>query len=192
MIPPEFVELHKGSTKTSNWLLPGHIVMSSYPGDMLLDTARQKIRNFLEMDKVRTFVSLQEPDEMKRFRPYKDLVIEEAQKMGISTDHFEFLNFPIPDMGVQTDEKVHEFTNDLVDRVQNKNQVVLIHCFGGHGRTGTIGSILMTKLFPHLSVNEVLLRVALSHDSREDPRGFPAPQTRYQVEQVHRFAKEFR
>lgn len=33
-------------------------------------------------------------------------------------------------------EIVHEFTNDLVDRVQNKNQVILLHCFGGHGRTG--------------------------------------------------------
>jgi len=166
--------------------------MSSYPGDTTDDKARQKIRNILNVDKVRTFVSLQEPEETKRFAPYKHLVVEESEKLGIPKQDIEFLNFPIPDNGTQADELVQDFTSELVDRVQNKNDVLLIHCYGGHGRTGTISAIMMCKMFPNMSVEECMLRVALAHDSRDDPRGYPAPQTSGQVEQVERVVTAFR
>ncbi|KAL9642238.1 hypothetical protein ABK040_007238 [Willaertia magna] len=191
LIPYDYLIAHKGCTKTSNWLIPDCVVMSSYPGDLNESKAREKIRNFLSIDKVRVFISLQEPAEMKRFAPYIPLVKEEAKNLGLKENEIEFLNFPIVDDSVGDDEKVQTFTSELVDRVHN-HQRLLIHCYGGHGRTGTISTIMMCKLFPHISVKEALLRVALSHDSRDDPRGYPSPQNHLQVEQVKRVVEQFR
>jgi len=42
---------------------------------------------------------------------------------------------------VTEDEKVDQFTNELV-QLYHKGRNILIHCWGGHGRTGTISAVL--------------------------------------------------
>ena len=53
-----------------------------------------------------------------------------------------FVHFPIKDCGITDDIGVLQLCVDLV-RAISEGQVLYVHCWGGHGRTGTIVSIML-------------------------------------------------
>lgn len=122
---------------------------------------------------------MQEASELKRFYPYKQLVLEQDASAT-------FILFEIPDGFIAQDDAVDKFTDELVAKVlDSKEPSMLLHCWGGHGRTGTIAAILLAKLYK-LHYIETLQRVQAVHDCRQDARADFAPQTSTQFKQVYR------
>jgi protein-tyrosine phosphatase len=172
----EFVHTHQGPIDVSNWLIPNRVLMSAYPGDPNHTKAQQKISSILGCH-ITTWVCLQERRELKRFSPYWNMVLKENK-------HAQLIIFEIPDLGVTTDESIDTFTNELVQRFHDGENMV-IHCWGGHGRTGTVCAILLGKLY-HLTPEESLLRVQAVHDCRSGGKKSLCPQNSSQFQQVLR------
>lgn len=119
-LPENFVQIFRGPTKTSNWLIPGRVLMSAFPGDHSHAEAQSKISSILDAG-IETFVCLQENSELKYFEHYWPHV----QKLAKTKKHF--LQFEIPDLYISDVALVEKFTNELVQRFHQGDNF-LIHC----------------------------------------------------------------
>lgn len=173
--------IYQGPIPGSNWIIPNRILMSQYPGDIKDDVAEEKAKSFID-SKLKVFINLQQKEELKRFKPYETLL----KKMD---NNIEFISFEIPDMGIREDKDVDQFTDELILKFL-KNENILIHCWGGHGRTGTISAILLGKIF-FLDHKEALKRVSLAHKCRKLRNGGSSPQSCDQFQQVERILTNF-
>eukprot|EP01100_Stratorugosa_tubuloviscum_P010839 TRINITY_DN4726_c0_g1_i2.p1 TRINITY_DN4726_c0_g1~~TRINITY_DN4726_c0_g1_i2.p1 ORF type:complete len:208 (-),score=91.87 TRINITY_DN4726_c0_g1_i2:62-685(-) len=184
---PQFKELHIGPTSESNWLIPQKLLMSAYPSSLIIEEAKKKIENLLDIG-INCFVCLQTEEELARFNPYKPFIEQYLKEKNLSFDSIEFLNLQIADCYITTDELLIDFIhNQLIPRFLNNNNCkMLIHCWGGHGRTGTVSACLISYLY-QLSSTQVLERVAKAHSCRQKPKG-KAPSTHHQINQVKRLA----
>jgi len=54
---------------------------------------------------------------------------------------------PIPDFQVISDKSLRELVDFLVRLLREENAAVYVHCYGGHGRTGTEMVSLLVSLF---------------------------------------------
>lgn len=79
----------------------------------------------------------------------------------------QFRKQPIPDQEVTDDGLVEHLVDELLGRLQEE-EVLYLHCRGGHGRTGTICSILLGKMYG-LSADEAMARYQRCHDARAQP-----------------------
>ena len=59
-----------------------------------------------------------------------------------------------------------ELAVDVVQRLGDRRECLYVHCWGGHGRTGTAVGVALGILFPSLSPQECLNRVQFYHDLR--------------------------
>jgi len=181
-----FKELHQGPTSESNWIIPGRVMMSSYPNDLVPQKGKEKIEKLMKAG-INCFVCLQTQDELSRFAPYKPHVESYLEENNMDRSSVEFLNLEIPDTYVTSDEALMTFINkELIPRVTNDSCKMLIHCWGGHGRTGTVTACLISHLYK-IGSEESLERVAKTHKCRERARG-RAPTTQPQFKQVRRLA----
>lgn len=67
----------------------------------------------------------------------------------------------------------------------DKGEKLYVHCWGGHGRSGSVGSIVMGLLY-NLKPSEAMDRIQYTHDLRNCSLGVPSPQTTEQRLQVAR------
>lgn len=97
-------------------------------------------------------------------------------------------HYPTPDQGILSDSKTQKIISKLLEKIQNDN-VVCIHCKGGHGRSAVIAAILYGRL-KEKSAEEALNKVYQSHQARKimNPRWkkLGAPQNKIQKDQVRR------
>ena len=63
-----------------------------------------------------------------------------------------------------------------------------VHCWGGHGRTGTVVALLLAFLY-NLGADRALHLTELFHSQRVNRRS-RSPQTRAQFDQVRRLVKQ--
>ena len=105
-----------------------------------------------------------------------------------------FLHNPIEDLSVPAcNDALLYFLSQLLKHLEkNNDNVVYIHCWGGRGRAGLIGSCLASLLFPELSSKAILDWVQSGYDTRLGAKFMPeelkkSPQT----EQQRWFVKEF-
>jgi len=110
-----------------------------------------------------TFVSLQARSETKAAISYADRA---ASLVGF--DRVRFIDFPITDQSVAEDDLVMEFVHDLVARLAGGAHLY-IHCKGGHGRTGTIISLLLGTVYPNLGAMRAMALAQWAHDCRVQP-----------------------
>lgn len=189
---------YRGPTHESNWLLfktPGYkmgsLAVGGYPDchedlDALLAAG------------LNTFVNLCEEYGTRGYPAYA------ANKTKFPDG--SFLNEPIQDMNTTDDIKIDRLAAQVVERLLN-GENVYIHCAGGHGRTGTLASLVLKKLYPHLRLDDIFEYLQFAHDQRDgdfpyklfiqkmmnDPMAFhmscgqvPTPQTLKQRNQVRR------
>ena len=60
-----------------------------------------------------------------------------------------------------------------------------MHCWGGHGRTGTIIAVMLGRMYD-VTTAQALARTQQLHDVRGDPQNVGSPSTPVQVAQVRR------
>ncbi|CAF1237108.1 unnamed protein product [Adineta ricciae] len=172
-------ESARGPTAYSHWVIPNLLLASAYPGERNPDAHQRLTRQIIDAG-VEVVVNIMEIEELKRFTPYQQTMLEHAAEID---RQMEFISFPIRDQSVHQDnQRVLEFCLELCERVK-KGQVVLVHCWGGHGRTGTIISIMIGILFNLNSKDAIAMNWQL-HDQRVRTNGIPSPETGVQTEQV--------
>lgn len=136
----------KGPHKTCNYVLPGRLLAGSYPGDRSEPDHSQKIAACLEAG-VNTFICLQERRELERFTPYAARARELHDASDESRDvDLEFLQCEIPDGSVTSRHRLAMAVATVVDRLR-AGRTVYVHCWGGHGRTGTLLCALLVKAY---------------------------------------------
>ena len=129
----------KGPTQSSNWLTD-NILIGRIP------------KNCKEVIKiinsgVTMFISLREYEE-----EYKKCIYNVNEKLKESV---VFFRFDIPDFGVRDTNSLKALIDSIINYVQVKKEKVMIHCLGGHGRTGTVVVPLIAILL-FLSVNKTI------------------------------------
>ena len=96
----------------------------------------------------------------------------------------DFLHLPIVDGLVTADPLVDSFCNNLIARVE-AGQCLYIHCWGGHGRTGTVVAVMLGRMF-NMSTQAAINRTQRLHDTRGNPQDCRSPSTPCQRAQVKR------
>jgi len=104
--------------------------------------------------------------------------------LNTDVDNVTFEHCPIKDCSTVADEIVFNLAKDLV-RAIHDGEIIYLHCWGGHGRTGVI-VCLMLHLMYGLTADEALQRCQFLHDIRKLPIIVSSPQTFMQKDQVRR------
>lgn len=89
---------------------------------------------------------------------------DRRQHLPQDADTMQFVYFPIIDQNVAPDADVMLLLEDLYARIQ-KGEVLYVHCWGGHGRAGTVAACLMAIL-DGLDPREALANTQKYHDTR--------------------------
>ncbi len=121
----------------SYWVIPGQLLAGAYPGALDPEEREYKLKGLLSSG-IQLVINLMEANEKDRsgrlFSPYKEKLTQFAmeKKHTIFVEHY-----PIQDLGIP--EK--SFLARILDRIDlslAENKPVYVHCWGGHGRTGTV------------------------------------------------------
>lgn len=64
----------------------------------------------------------------------------------VDRDALSFVHFPIRDCGITDDERVLELSRTLVKAI-SEGEIIYLHCWGGHGRTGTLVCIMLHLMY---------------------------------------------
>jgi hypothetical protein len=117
--------------ENSFWVAPGLMLAGPYPGDVDPETAEAKIDALVGAG-IRCVVNLQPEGERGRGGArFPDLVAGLA-KHGISC-----VRYPISDMAVPS-RRAMATVLDAIDLQNARGNAVYVHCWVGHGRTGTV------------------------------------------------------
>lgn len=98
-----------------------------------------------------------------------------------------FAHCPIVDLGLPEPDSLRLLLADLTQRLEN-GECLYVHCWGGRGRAGTVGSCLLAHLYG-MSADEALARVQRAFDTRKDG-GRRSPETDGQHAFVRSFIEE--
>jgi len=120
----------------SYWVEEDRLLAGEYPGSYNLETARRRIRLFLEGG-LTTFIDLTQPHEHVS---YEGILKEEA---GLHEIDVSYHRLAIPDHSIPSVERMNS-TLDVMDEAIKNGGKVYVHCWGGIGRTGvTVGCYLV-------------------------------------------------
>lgn len=157
----------------SYWVVPGKLLAGEYPGAKLDADALQRLKSF-SASGVTSFVDLTE--ESEGLSPYSSLL-----------DGAKWMRLPIADGGCPTPEQMRAIL-DSIDGELADDRVVYAHCWGGHGRTGTVVGCWLVRhgLVPKAALAQIgKLRVGVP-----DADWMPSPETSGQVRLVERWLRD--
>ena len=86
------------------------------------------------------------------------------------------------DLSIADEEMLMNFIPELADKICQPEELVYVHCWGGHGRTGIIIALLLSVLY-NVDGNEALRLTELYHSKREECHSH-SPQITIQCDQV--------
>jgi len=195
-----FVESeYSGPTPESNWVVKGKLIAGAFPGFTEDDKNEESLTHILNSG-VTTFVCLQkefDPDISEEawrknygLRPYlKDVekMIQSKErypKLATTIEKATFVHEKIRDCDITDDDTTLRLAKKLVKAIY-EGEVIYLHCWGGHGRTGIIVCIMLHLMF-NLSSQECLLLCQKLHNMRLYDLGVSSPQTFHQRIQVIR------
>ncbi len=141
--------VYSGPTAQSNWVLPGVLLAGGAPHDFLRELVRGA--------GVTTFLSLQARGEADSYQ-------KAARKLG----KVRFLEHHIVDRQVTSDAQLAALVQLVLRRLAEPGEVVYVHCKGGHGRTGTLVSVLLGLIYG-LDGPTALATWQALHDTRRRP-----------------------
>lgn len=105
-------------------VVPDRFLAGNYPGDKTDAAARKKLGPILDAG-VNVFIDLTEAGELK---PYGHLLPEGVRHA----------RFPIRDVNVPKRSSEMAALLDGIDAELDHENLIYLHCWGGHGRTGTV------------------------------------------------------
>ena len=121
----------------SFWVHEGLLCAGCYPGDLYPATRDAKLSGLIACG-IRRVVSLMEANERSRggrlFEPYMQRLHELTSPKEVCV---ECLSLPIPDARAPLPAALQEIL-ELIERGLREEIPTYLHCWGGHGRTGTV------------------------------------------------------
>ena len=178
----------RGPLPDCNWVIPDVFLAGGCPGVCDQYHTKRRLRKLVEDNNISLFISLMEESDYSRsgMYRYRDDLLELAR----GTVHIE--DYPIPDCNIIHDKVAWSIAQRIVHAITHESQIVYLHCVGGHGRTGTIVSLVVGILY-NLTCDQALDYCRLVHscrDTQSHPKnsGYCAssPQTPIQFDQVRR------
>jgi len=177
MVRPSQLRKLRGPGPASNWLIPGKLLVGECP------TTTQEARLIFEKG-IDTFISLLD-DVDHRTHISREAYLEATEgALGIQP-----IWIPIPDGDVTSDRVAFKLAHDIVDFLKRGGEAYL-HCWGGHGRAGTIGAMTL-GLWYDWSLAETLGFLEKSHSARKEGSFHDSPQSIPQVRQIARFFHKY-
>lgn len=140
----------------SFWVVDKLFCAGHYPGDLDPSMKDRKLRGLLESG-IQQVISLMEPNETGRygrpFNPYLPRLEELAGEHGVG---IKYLCMSIPDASVPTQAGMQEILGKIHELVTG-NIPTYVHCWGGHGRTGTVVAcyLMQQGLSPQKAVAQI-------------------------------------
>jgi protein tyrosine/serine phosphatase len=116
----------------SYWVIPDRFRAGEYPGSILDDDARTKLRWLIDQG-TNFILDLTFPGEYD-LKPYDQLFLEEARKINKSVIH---KRLPIQDLSTPTQDEMVGIL-DTIESALSAGENIYLHCFGGKGRTGLV------------------------------------------------------
>jgi hypothetical protein len=166
------------------WIDRTGVIGGRYPGTTDPADSARDLARLLDAG-VRLMINLQEPDERNYagdpFADYEPVLKRLAAARGMSV---EVLRYPIRDGDVPTQSQMREIL-DAIDRAVRAGQRVYVHCWGGHGRTGTVAGCWMKQCGTACDEAFAAIKSARRHDAHLAAE--PAPQTPAQRAFVRNF-----
>jgi hypothetical protein len=166
----------------SYWVLEGKLLASGYPGHWNLEEMENQLRAIADAG-IQTVVNLQEEGEMngyrKEFLPYKERL---AELIGERGGRLGFHRIAVPDHTAPKPNQVREAL-DLIDAALREKRPTLVHCWGGHGRTGVIVGCYLVRhrLAPD---GETALKIIPQLRQKMAHSDYPSPEMPDQIELV--------
>lgn len=167
------------------WIDPGEVIGGCYPGTLDPAESERMLDALLERG-VRTVVNLQAEDERgrsgKSFPDYTATLRGLARRRGVEV---RIRRFPIVDMGTTDEARMQ----DIIAAVRAglaEGGLVYVHCWVGHGRTGTVGGCWLVEQGVQPERVFAVMRAARWHDPKLTKEN--APQTPDQVKFVQDWA----
>jgi hypothetical protein len=111
------------------WVNP-HLLASEYPGHQDLAKTRFHINKYLDSG-LSCFIDLTQPKELE---PYDLILSQESQDRNLAT---VYRRKPIVDYSVPSRNGMARILDTIQSDIQTGHKVV-VHCWGGVGRTGTV------------------------------------------------------
>lgn len=141
------------------------------------EECQKHLRRLVSEAKITTFVCLQSevpaqsdvrnwpPGGIKvksrRCLPYARM----AQQFAGSATKLHFLHEPLDDLEVPGNQRLHDFTNQLEERVTS-GEKLLLHCMGGRGRSNLVAGCLLAQMYG-LPAEEAAAVLQFAYDSRD-------------------------
>eukprot|EP01128_Nolandella_sp_AFSM9_P010495 TRINITY_DN7268_c0_g1_i1.p1 TRINITY_DN7268_c0_g1~~TRINITY_DN7268_c0_g1_i1.p1 ORF type:complete len:245 (+),score=32.12 TRINITY_DN7268_c0_g1_i1:211-945(+) len=147
----------EGPTDSSHWVVPSIVCCGASPRSAadVRKLVRGGVTAFICLRKEWTF------EEYQRYEYPKALL---KDKKYSSKPPIYFVHFPVEDFSVNPDKEVLVLIDYLIQLIR-RGEVLYIHCFGGHGRTGTIVSLLLATLYG-VSTKTATAAMVFTHKSR--------------------------
>ena len=185
-----------GPTPTSNWVVRGRILVGSAPGSHCLRDPEHPLNGFLKYSKknalkelqalkdsgVTMFVSMQQNSESLNFKPMYQTLFRKIWCDGDMVPSFE--RHPVLDGSILKDQELFKLVVDLYEKFLKK-EIIYIHCYGGHGRAGTVAACLLAKVYS-LSGEDAMTHIKAFHDTRMNNENSDSPASEVQKMQVRR------
>ena len=143
-----------GPTAESNWIIRNLFAVGSYPDKPTY------LKSILDKG-LDTFVCLNAEYGKKSHGIY---YVKYAEKLPSSCT---FIHEPIEDMETVKDEIIVNLALKIVELLRIGKKVYL-HCAGGHGRAGTVASVVLHILCVDLSETELFDYIQYAHDQRHE------------------------
>ena len=159
------------------WIDKGKVIGGRFPGTPDRAESQRLLTHLLDAG-VRTVVNLQVPEEPgangKPFPDYVATLKRLAAERGVEV---EVHRFPIPDMGVPTPEQMERILG-VIDLAVRAGHRTYVHCWGGHGRTGTVAGCWLVR--SGAACGEALDLMERARQADPHLARNPAPQTESQ------------
>jgi protein-tyrosine phosphatase len=111
----------------SYWVVAGRLLAGEYPGAKVEAEALERIRAF-QTAGVTSYVDLTEEDE--GLTPYAPLLPSRARHTRLG----------VRDLSCPAREEMRTILT-TIDSELHRGEVVYVHCWGGHGRTGAVSAV---------------------------------------------------
>jgi len=146
----------------THWIVPGRILAGSSPNDM----TKPELLDIIESG-IDTFVNLQMAYDEYSYTDYRKILRNMAASDKKFPPHqINFLHCPIRDHGYLGDKNMWQFIEELIKILEVDHRNIYIHCYGGHGRTGSVLLHLLQALFG-IDKNSAMKVIKRSHEKRD-------------------------
>jgi len=146
---------HPAPAEGTHWVIPGRLAAGKSAGDLPSSSLKALVDAGVD-----TFVNLQKSYREYGCSDYRETLKILARKPSFPPHPISFLHFPIPDLDVVEDQDMLALIDQLTDLLK-KGRSLYVHCYGGHGRTGTVLlHLLSATLGQDMKTSMKLLRIA--------------------------------